>query len=467
METVTLPRLMISAAWKSSGKTMVSLGILHNLVEAGNTVKSFKKGPDYIDPMWHALASGRECHNLDPYLMGARACQRSLLVNTTRNNCTMALVEGNHGLHDGMDINGTDSTAGLASILDAPVLLVVDSRRTNRGVAAQVMGMQAMPPRANIAGVILNRVQSARQADKQKLAIEKFCKVPVLGVIPEDGELVIPERHLGLTTVGEASDASAFIRGAAGRVARFCDMQAIIALFATAPPFRCTAPIPELQGVRHQATARIGVFRDTAFCFYYPDNFDALRKMGAELVFINSFTESSLPDIDALYLGGGFPESFFEVLSGNRGLLGDVSDRIAAGMPAWAECGGLIYLGRSATYEGITWPLAGVLPLDVGYQRRPAGCGYCDLRSRTDSAWFRKGEMVRGHEFHYSRPSLPLPECLFQCDVLRGFGADGKVDGALRRNLFASYLHLHAEATPEWAGRFVSLAARYRVSGCQ
>ncbi len=463
MDSVDLPRLMISAPHKSAGKTTVSLGILSSLASRGVPIGSFKKGPDYIDPLWHRLASGSECYNLDPWLMGREACLASFQKNSGIENKNIALVEGNHGLHDGFSLDGSDSSAGLAELLDTPVLLVVDSRKTNRGIAALVMGMQAMPPNVKIKGVILNQVSSSRQGDKQKQAIEHYCKVPVLGEIPYDRALVIPERHLGLTTVAETADAVQFIQGAAERVAHYCDLDAIQSLFYQAPPMSMQRI--ESCGNITAVTARIGVFSDAAFCFYYPDNLSALRDNGAALVFINALEENSLPDVDALYLGGGFPESFFEALSANRGLLKEVQERAEAGMPIYAECGGLIYLCRNATYEGKTYSLAGILPFDIGFEHYPAGHGYLDLKSKKDSPWFRKGTRIRAHEFHYARPVMQSPGCSYQFDVIRGNGITGKSDGVLYRNLFASFAHLHVIGNPGWAETFVSLASEFNISG--
>jgi len=460
---LTLPRLLLSAPQKSSGKTMVSLGILCHLAREGMAVTSFKKGPDYIDPMWHRLASGSECYNLDPYLMGRQGCIDSFVTNSGRSGA-LSLIEGNHGLHDGMDIDGSDSTAGLAAMLQVPVLLVVDSRRTNRGVAAQVLGMQSMPPLVSIAGVVLNQVRNSRQEEKQKLAIERYCGVPVLGAIPADEELVIPERHLGLTTVGETAGARSFIGKAAEKLARYCDMPAICSLFHQAPPLEVLRP-RQRERVE-DPEVRIGLFWDAAFCFYYPDNLDALRAAGADLVFIDSLAAgASLPDIDGLYLGGGFPESFLDILSSNRGLQKDVRDRVESGMPTYAECGGLIYLSRSAVFGGKSYPLAGLLPFDIAFQQRPAGHGYLDLQSSTGTPWFEKGERVRAHEFHYACLLRPCAACSYQFDVMRGYGVTGKQDGVLYRNLFASFAHLHAAGNPGWARRFVAQASAYRQGG--
>jgi len=459
--TLHIPRLMISAAWKSSGKTTVSLGMLRYFARQGIVATSFKKGPDFIDPMWHRKASGHECFNLDTWMNGAERTREQFVRASSGAGDGIVLIEGNHGLHDGLSLDGSDSSAGLAALLDAPVLIVVDSRSVNRGAAAQVLGLQSMPPQVNIAGVILNQVASARQETKQRQAIETFCNVPVLGAIPADESLKLPERHLGLTTVEEAGNAEAFIDAAASMVADRCDMQAIRALFDLAPRMDVVAPPPPVNVV-NSPKVRIGVFRDAAFCFYYPDNLAALEAAGAELLFIDTFRTDTLPEIDGLYLGGGFPESFFGKLHANSGLLDGVRTAIQDGLPAWAECGGLIYLSRSATWNGETWPLAGVLPFDITYQRRPVGCGYMELSSGTDSAWFDRGERVRAHEFHYSRPAIDPDGLRYQFAVKRGQGINGQVDGIVYRNLFASYAHLHAAGNPLWAGRFVALASGFR-----
>ncbi|MGB0130890.1 cobyrinate a,c-diamide synthase [Chlorobium sp.] len=460
MDSLLLPRLMVSAPHKSSGKTTVTLGIAAYFAAAGERVSCFKKGPDYIDPMWHRLASGRESRNLDPWLMGPGGCMDSFVVGSRGG--TLSLIEGNHGLHDGMSLDGSDSSAGLALMLQTPVLLVIDSRKMNRAAAAIVMGMQAMQPKVTIAGVILNQVRSPRHAEKQKLAIETFCRVPVVGAIPAESRLVIAERHLGLTTVGETAGAAAFIRDAAELVALYCDMQAIRSLFGSAQPLVFDGYSPALPLTLPEKRVRIGVFRDAAFCFYYPENLRALEEHGAELLFIDSMQDRSLPDVDGLYLGGGFPESFFPGLSANRSLMREVKERVDADMPLYAECGGLIWLSRSGTYGGKTVSLAGILPFDIGFQSLPAGHGYLRMRSCSESPWFEKGVETKAHEFHYSTPTDGAAGCRWQFDLMRGQGVTGRHDGVLYRNLFASYAHLHAVGNPLWAKRFTDLCAAWK-----
>ena len=470
MEESNLSRLMISAPQKSAGKTTVSLGIIHNLVEDGVSIQSFKKGPDYIDPMWLKLASGNDCYNLDPYLMGDKGCLDSFTNNIHKSE--MALIEGNHGLHDGMSMDGSDSTSGLANLLKTPVLLVLDSRGMNRGAAAIVTGMQKMFPQPDIAGVVLNHVRSSRQEEKQKAAIEKFCGVPVIGAIPVDEAVSIPERHLGLTTVEETGNARKIIRHAGELIANYCDMNAIQSIYNNATPLKIQPKkAPQLA---NKQSVKIGVFHDSAFCFYYPENLEGLRYNGAELLFIDALNDNLLPDLDGLYIGGGFPESFFEELSANRKLLSEVKERVRSGIPVYAECGGLIYLCESALYKGKKYPLAGVLPFEIGFQKKPVGYGYLTLKSRCRSKWFDENALVKAHEFHYSKPILAgssklisklagtSPGERYQFNVVRGYGIDGKQDGFLQHNLFASFAHLHASANPQWAKGFVELASEYQ-----
>ena len=459
-----ISRLMVSSPKKSSGKTIISLGILKNFLDQGKNIQSFKKGPDYIDPMWLSLASGKECYNLDSYLMGNQGCLYSFEKHALEKG--NVLIEGNHGLHDGMSLDGSDSSAGLANLLDSPVLLVLDSMGMNRGAAALVTGMQKMTPEPNIVGVILNNVRSKRQEDKQKLAIESLCGVPVVGSIPRDEKVTIPERNLGLTTVKEMENAEKVIKNAGDLVNRFCDMDSIESLFQEKMN---SIEIEKFEKISEKdLTINIGVFSDPAFCFYYPENIEALRNHGANIYFINSLNDNTLPDLDGIYIGGGFPESFFDEISSNFRLLNEINERAQSGLPVYAECGGLIYLSKSAHYKGKKYKLAGVLPFEIGYQRSPVGYGYVNLKSSRQSKWFGDGVSFNAHEFHYSKPLNEKNQKYsnniegFQFDVVRGYGINGKKDGIIIKNVFASFSHMHSLANPEWAKRFVEISSEYR-----
>ena len=472
------PRLLISATQKSSGKTTFSLGLLAHLVSKGMKVGAFKKGPDYIDPMWLKSASAKDCCNLDPFMMGAHGCLESFLIHSDPDQ--FSLIEGNHGLHDGVSLNGSDSSAGLAELLGVTVLLVLDSRGMNRGAAAVVLGMQKMKPRVNIAGVILNRIRSKRQEDKQRIAIEKHCGIPVLGALREQGEMTIKERHLGLTTVEESSHVSQLLKDTADLVSTYCDVDAILELFNSAKPLPENAEFLFKQQVHSEKDVnqkrseealedssgkqefRLGVFRDAAFCFYYPDNLDALKRQGAELIYIDALQDQILPDVDGLYLGGGFPESFLTELGANQRLMKELRERVKSGIPLYAECGGLIYLFEKTQYQGQEYPLTGIIEGTIGFQQSPFGTGYMKLESMHETPWFKKGQQIKAHEFHYSKPYGLASEQSCQFKVLRGFGVDGMHDGMLQKNILASYSHIHSLSTPEWARNFSDLSRKYQ-----
>lgn len=440
-------RLVISAPKKSSGKTRVALGLARSLKNKGVIVQGFKKGPDFIDPLWMSLATGRPARNLDPWMMGKAQVMKSF--GRHSQHAAMSLIEGNHGLHDGLDEAGT--TAGLARMLKAPVLLVLDVTGMNRGAAACVLGQVKMKPSAWVGGVILNRVKSSRQLDKVIQAIEQHTGVPVLGALPETKEGIL-ERHLGLITPNEMQETELMMQALANAVGPHCDLEKILHLAALAPAWSL-APAAQVQ--RPQPRMRLGVLRDAAFCFYYADNLEALEQAGAELVYLNSMTDPGLPDLDGLYIGGGFPESFLPELSGNHSLLQAIRQQVKAGLPVYAECGGLVYLSRQATWQGQSFSLLGLLDLEIQYHARPQGHGYLEIAPRSPAAWLKGIKPFRAHEFHYSQVHGQLSgECQYQ--LSRGQGLGQGQDGILQGNIFASYAHVHAAACPGWAPGLVA-----------
>lgn len=463
----TIPRLVLAAPHGRSGKTTVAVGLCAALVARGLAVQPFKKGPDYIDPSWLAEAARRSCRNLDPFLMGeevvvaafARGCQ----------NADLALIEGAMGLYDGADLDGTGSTAALARWLDAPILLVVNAQRITRSVAALVQGYQHFEPNTRIAGVILNNVARARQQTLMTQAIEKYCGVPVVGVLPRDDALTIPDRHLGLVPRGEDDALVPAIAAARDAVLANFDLETILALAKG----RTRAQERESQETPYvirdtvtrdtlfaRYTSRIGVIRDRAFSFYYPENLEALQDAGAELVFIDSLREAHLPTVDALYIGGGFPEVFLRELEANTPLRAEIRAAIEEGLPVYAECGGLMYLARSITWHDQRGEMIGALPFDVVMADQPQGHGYVELEVIGENPLFARGTRVRGHEFHHSRLNLEGGHDWrglgYAYRVVRGHGLDGTRDGIVYKNVLASYTHLHALSTPEWAKAFVN-----------
>jgi len=347
---VRLPRLLVAAPSRGSGKSTVAIGIAAALRSRGRTVQAFKKGPDFIDPMWLSAAAGRRCRNLDFFMMGLERITAAFPERAA--GADLALVEANHGLHDGIDPAGADSGAALARLLGLPVILVVNAQRLGRGVAPLIQGQIAFDPAVTVAGVVLNRARGARHEGKLRDAVERYCRVEVLGVLPDLPDLAIAERHLGLTPLEEAPDLVPVVERIGAAVAKHLDLDRIEAIAQAAPPLptdpqRLASTDGGAQRQDHGAAhggVRIGIAMDRAFTFYYPENLEALSAAGAELVPFSPLEDPRLPEVGGLYIGGGFPEVFMERLEANATMREDVRSAIAAGIPTWAECGGLMYL---------------------------------------------------------------------------------------------------------------------------
>lgn len=453
-----LPRVVIAGTGGDSGKTLVSLSLLAAWRARGHRVAAFKKGPDYIDRAWLAWASDMEARNLDQYLMPGPRILGSFAEAAA--GARVSLIEGNRGLHDGLDAAGSYSTAELAKLLDAPVVLLLDATKTTRTAAAMALGCQQLDPDCRVAGVILNRVAGARHERVLTEAVTQVTGLEVLGVIPKKPELatLLPDRHLGLVTPSEHPDPE----GLAKHLTAFgdhLDLQGILELADGAPPLDPAQP-PFDDPPDPGPTVRIGYFRDAAFTFYYPENLFALEHAGAELIPISALADTHLPPVDGLYIGGGFPETQARALTENSALRGAVKAASEAGLPIYAECGGLMYLSESFTWLGETYPMAGVLPLRLAVENRPQGHGYMEVETEGSSPFLPAGIRLRGHEFHYSRVlEGQAPETVYR--VLRGTGTGQGQDGLRRANTVASYLHLHALGTPRWAKGLVAAARRH------
>ncbi|HEY7656250.1 MAG TPA: cobyrinate a,c-diamide synthase [Burkholderiales bacterium] len=455
-----MSRLFISAAHKSSGKTTLAIGLAAALAARGEAVQPFKKGPDYIDPLWLGLAAGRPCYNLDPYLSGADEL-RAEFARRMR-GASLGLVEGNKGLYDGLALDGSNSNAALAALLGAPVVLVIDARGMTRGIAPLILGYQAFDPAIRIAGVILNQLGGARHEAKLRAVIAHYTGVPVLGAVQYDEHLTIVERHLGLVPSNEAQAARLRVEEIATRVAAQVDLETLLAVARSAPVLGAqAAPEPARAG---GAALRLGIARDSAFGFYYPGDLEALRAAGAELVPFDALRDRRLPRVDALFIGGGFPETHLAALAANGELRAQVRGAIESGMPAYAECGGLMYLARSIEWNGRRAEMAGALPADIVMHARPVGRGYVHLRETGRGRWPARPTgapaLIRAHEFHYSSVANLAPGLEFAYEVERGYGIDGRHDGIVYRNLLASYSHLRDVAEHRWARRFVDFARR-------
>ena len=466
MNTLAFPaRLVFAAPQGRSGKTTAAVGLCAALSARGLKVQPFKKGPDYIDPSWLTEAAGHSCRNLDPFLMG----QETVIAAFARGcaDADIAIIEGAMGLYDGLDLEGSGSTAMLARWLDAPILLVVNAQRITRSVAALVQGYQRFESDTRIAGVILNNVARGRHQAILTQAIEQYCGIPVVGVLPRSDSLSIPDRHLGLVPRAENESLVPAITAARDAVLVHFDLDRILEISNLNPPQERGAgsqisntqyPIPKMQ----PATVRIGIIRDRAFTFYYPENLEALEAAGAELVFIDSLRDVHLPAMDALYIGGGFPEVFMDELEANVSLRTEIRAAIENGLPVYAECGGVMYLSRSITWEDKCGEMVGVFPCDVQMTGQPQGHGYVELEVVGETPFFPRGARLKGHEFHNSKLDCQALSDLRGLDiayrVTRGHGLDGQQDGLVYKNVLASYTHLHALVTPEWATALVAKA---------
>lgn len=459
------PRMVVAGLAGDSGKSVVSLAILHRLRQDCIEVRAFKKGPDYIDAAWLSWVTGESVRNLDSWLMGFDLVVQSFDRHCLRNGFN--LVEGNRGLFDGSDSDGTHSTAELAKALHAQVLLIVDAAKVTRTVAALVLGCQHLDPRLQIAGVVLNRVHGSRHEAVIRAAIESATGLPVLGAIPTFKEGILPARHLGLVTPSD-SQSEEDLPGKLDAIAANMDMAQILKLAGSPPPAaQPTQTAPTIEAVRcgaNQSRVRIAAVRDAAFNFYYPENFEALTAGGAELVFVSALEGRELPsDIDAIYIGGGFPEVHAESLAANRPFLRSLAAAATDNMPIYAECGGLIMLARSMQWQGTCYPMCGVLPIDVDVDSVPQGHGYVEMTVREPNPFYPVGTVLRGHEFHYSRivpqPAMPIASCT----VRRGTGSYERRDGLILKNTWASYTHLHAYASPEWAAGVLRAARKYKA----
>lgn len=465
LSITNVPRLVIGAPQGRSGKTTFTLGLLRAFARQGIAVQPFKKGPDYIDASWHTAAAGSTCRNLDSFFMGKQEICSSVSKQSSGKKIT--IIEGAMGLYDGLDLKGSSSTAEIAKVTRTPVLLVVDATRMTRSIAAMVMGYQHFDPEVNIVGVVLNKVARPRHEKMAREAIEEFCKIPVVGAIPKDANLTIPDRHLGLVTSGEMNETDSFLDYLADVICEHVDLDKVLSLAQGAPELPQHegihgSNIPKYSVKNRTLSPKVGVIQDASFSFYYPENIEALETMGADIVPINALMDSNLPiDLDGLYIGGGFPEVFAAALEKNKTLRADIRRAGENGLPIYAECGGLMYLGRSIITPSQNFEMVGLLPLDTQLESKPQGHGYTIMEANPDQSWFDERTEIKGHEFHNSRVINLAPHVKFGLTVKRGHGIDGQHDGICYKNVFASYNHIHALGCPEWAERMVKLAANY------
>jgi cobyrinic acid a,c-diamide synthase len=458
-----VPRLVTAAHKGGAGKTLITVGLVAALKRRGVCVGAFKKGPDYIDAGWLGLAAGEPCHNLDTYLFKQDVVTTSFIKRSAEKQ--ISIVEGNRGLFDGVNTEGSYSTAEMAKLLKAPVVLIVDATKMTRTAAALVLGCRLLDKDLDIAGVILNRVAGDRHERILRQAIEESASVPVIGSVRKLALRNLPQRHLGLLPLYEHPGALQFIDDAADLVEKCVDLDGLMLLAKSAEPLElsCTSCAEPLGRERAESLIRIGIVRDSAFQFYYPENLEALSDEGAELVEISALVQEPLPNLDALYIGGGFPETHAQPLADNEIFKQSLLNEVRRGLPVYAECGGLMYLSRNLVIDGKSYPMAGVFPMDAVLERKPRGLGYSRVEVMNPNPFYPRGTVLTGHEFHYSSVrGLTDPDELCAFKVLRGHGIDGSRDGVCFLNALGTYVHIHALGEPLWASGIVNMAVGYR-----
>ncbi|MFH1051006.1 MAG: cobyrinate a,c-diamide synthase [bacterium] len=476
MGLIELPRILIAGLGGDSGKTFVSCGLVRYFKDTGLKVAAFKKGPDYIDSAWLRVASGKEVRNLDTYLIPKDSVVNSFVKNAKNNDIN--IIEGNRGLFDGFDNAGSHSSAELAKLLGCPVVLVLTVKKITRTAAALVLGCKLMDSDLNIAGVIINQVAGKRHEKIIRDTIEDITGIPVIGAIPKLDSEIMPSRHLGLITPSEYDFAEKAIDISKQAIADYIDTDKVLVIGKTADKNLITnyqllitneernilrqaqddKKEDKGEGKKEKGKIRIGYFCDRVFSFYYPENLEVLKNAGAELIKISSYEDKQLPEIDALYIGGGFPESNIELLSENNEMMESLKTAVENGLPVYAECGGLIYLGKSIDIDNKEYNLCGICPVKFKMNEKPVGHGYSEVIIDEDNPFYEKGTVIKGHEFHYSS-IIEWDDRIKTCmDVKRGVGSYNRRDGIIYKNVFGTYIHIHALGCKEWAEGMLRIA---------
>ncbi len=449
------PTIVVAGVRSGVGKTTIAAGIMAALTRRGYNVQPFKAGPDYIDPSYHEIACGKPSRNLDTWLLPHPVVLELFQRAAARGD--ISIIEGVMGLFDGhASLNEEGSTAQLAKLLNAPVVLVADAAKVARSVAAEVLGYQQFDPALRIAGVILNGVSGPRHLEFCQPQIEATTGLPVLGYLPRRDEFVQPERHMGLIPTVEGTVAGRWYDSLIAQMEDTFDLDRLVEVAASCdPPSGQTQVFPEQVQPKR---ARIAVARDKAFSFYYQDSLDLLEAWGAELDPFSPLDDDRLPDgIGGIYIGGGFPEMFASQLAANSSMRASIQEAVERGVPVYGECGGLMYLGRSLSdLEGAQHSMMGTIPAVSAMSNQRLTLGYREIEARTDGPLMRRGQRVRAHEFHWSTlAEPPTPEHSVYTVLDQGNRADGFQSGSV----WASYLHIHLASDPSLAPRFVDTCA--------
>ncbi|MDX6530480.1 MAG: cobyrinic acid a,c-diamide synthase [Blastocatellia bacterium] len=459
------PALVIAGTHSGVGKTTISIALMAALRRRGLRVQPFKVGPDFIDPTLHTRAACRISRNLDGWMLEPAANLRTFTRFSI--DADFSVVEGVMGLFDGRDaLTDKGSTAEMSKLLDLPVLLVVDASAMARSAAAIVHGYESFDQELDVAGIIFNRVASAGHFAYLRESVEATCRARVLGWLSTDESVALPERHLGLFMPNEVLNDARF-DALVSWIERGVDIDELIRLARERSERQA---VVESQPVEIENTAlqedqpfdrrpRIGIARDSAFCFYYQDNLDLLVNAGAEIVEFSPIKQERLPEsLDGLYLGGGYPELYAAALAANETMRDDVARFAQSGKPVYGECGGLMYLTEAIVdQESHSFPMVGVFPTRARMQPRLAALGYAEVEGMNKTGWLRPDERARGHEFRYSVID-DMPEQIQRCYRVSTMAGE-RQDGFSVGSVLGSYVHLHFGSCPRFAARFVAACA--------
>lgn len=456
------PRIILAGVHSGVGKTTLSLGLMAALRKRGLKVQPFKTGPDYIDPSYHTQAAGRISRNLDTWMLSEDVALE--LFRKQAQSADISIIEGVMGLYDGFADSEQGSTALLAKTLKVPVILILDARSLSRSAAAMVLGYREFDRKVEIKGVILNNIGSNNHYCYIKSAIEKKTGIPVLGFLPRNPDLKLPERHLGLVPAPENKLRSIFYRKLSNLIEKHIDLDKIISISHGAGAFaksnRKKSAVLTSNAVKNNVT--IAVAFDEAFNFYYQDNLDILESLGARLVKFSPLCDSKLPQgTQGVYIGGGFPELFAARLSANKKLKQEIRQKAESGLPVYAECGGLMYLAEKIRdFNKNELPMAGVFKGSVNMGNRLQALGYVKIETIKDNILSKKGTKTRGHVFHWSYLDNLSSKSAFAYRIEKN---KDRIfyDGLIRNNVLASYSHLHFASNINFAGNFINSCRKY------
>lgn len=448
---MTIPAITIAGTHSGVGKTSISIGIMRALRRRGLIVQSFKVGPDFIDPGHHRTATGRISHNLDGWML-SRETNNGIFQKNCK-DVDIAVIEGVMGLFDGYGSSTEGSTAQIAKWLGIPVILVIDAKAIAASAAALIHGYTTFDRNLNVGAIICNRVGSTSHLNLIREAVKEISAIPILGGIPRDSNVEIKSRHLGLWMSQEDSLGENYIDRLADLIEANINLDELVELAKQSSVQRSTAKFQLSQS--NVSTVKIGIAKDSAFCFYYPENLDLLRQYGAELIEFSPIKDSLPEDLDGIYFGGGYPELYAEKLANNRNFIQALQKFCQQGKPVYGECGGLIYLSQGIEIESDRrYSFAGIFPFWTRLTSK-ANLGYTEVKITNKSSLFPQYGCARGHRFHYSE-IVDKPEIEVKTSyAIRSRRNDNEEEGFIVGNTLASYVHLHFASNPDFPQYFV------------